>query len=595
MDMFGRVRFLVAVTAFVLAWLPAIADDASQAKREIEAQYARLSAATGAADIDAMRAMHDPEYREVQADGEEHDLDAVISAWQSVLSAITDFSSRFEIETIDAGAGEATVVVREFQSFTSATPFTSKAATRIEATSRDLWTMTDGGWKRRRADVQLVRIWLDGNLISEQKPDPPVTAEERAAIVRDIGARALPLKTVLAGSGADDLAGLDGIIDDARIVSLGEASHGTAEFFQMKHRLLEYLVEKKGFTVFAIEGNWPEAEVADRYIKTGEGDAAAALAAMYFWTWQTLEVRAMLDWMRAYNLRRGDRPALSFTGFDMQTTSVAMQRVLDLLGQIDSTDRKTAEALYDGITKLQTNDTPDSAADISAEDKARLRDNAAAVLALIEAKREAILKVAAAEGYRDARQAARIVMQAVAMFTAAGGGLHERDRAMADNVRWLVEERFPGEKIVLWAHNGHVGTTPQLGEKNQGMHLRDRYGDQMVVVGFASHHGEVRAKRMTEGKFMPGGPAALPLAPPLPTSVESVFHEAGLPRFILDLRRLPDDSALGRWLATPRPHRSFGAVYDPDLPSEFFERTILLQTYDAIIFIAESTAAKPLQ
>jgi erythromycin esterase len=125
-----------------------------------------------------------------------------------------------------------------------------------------------------------------------------LSAEQCAAVVRDLCAHALPFRSALAGNGFDDLTGLDRLIGDARIVALGEASHGTAEFFQMKHRLLEYLVERKGFTVFAIEGNSPEAQVANPLIKTGEGDAGAALAAMYFWTWQTEEVSALLHWMR---------------------------------------------------------------------------------------------------------------------------------------------------------------------------------------------------------------------------------------------------------------------------------------------------------
>jgi len=594
--MFRKTCLILIVTAHALASSPAIADAPLEVRHGIEAAYARLSAAIGNKDMDAIRAAHVPEYREIQADEKEHDLTAVMAAWQAVLAAMSDFNSRVEIDRIDVNAGEATVLAREFQSFTGPSPLPSKATTRITAASRDIWTKTDDGWRRRRSEVQLVQVWVDGNMVSELKPEPPLTPEEHIAIVRDLRGQALPFNTVLAGNGFDDLAGLDRIVGDARIVSLGEASHGTAEFFQMKHRLLEYLVEKKGFTVFAIEGNWPEAEAADRYIKGGEGEAATALAAMYFWTWQTVEVRAMLDWMRAYNMRRGERPILSFTGFDMQTATVAVKRVLDLLGRVSSADRKAAQDLYEGIEKLQDNDDAlNTATAVPAEEKTRLRNNAAVVLAIMEAKREAVLSVATAEDYRDARQAARIVLQAAEMYAGTAGGLSERDRAMADNVRWLVEERFPGEKIILWAHNGHVGVAPQLGENNQGMHLRDRYGDKMVVLGFASHHGEVRAKRMAGGKIMPGQPVALPLSPSMTMSVESVFHEAELPRFVLDLRRVPKDSALGRWLATPRAHRSIGAVYDPDRPSDFYERTILPATYDGIVFIAQSTAAKPLE
>ena len=186
----------------------------------------------------------------------------------------------------------------------------------------------ESGWQRGRSEIPSEEAWVNGKFHSEHTFEPPLSADAWASIVRELGAQALPFKTVLAGSGFDDLAGLDGMIGNARIVALGEASHGTAEFFQMKHRLLEYLVETKGFTVFAMEAPWAEAQLADRFIKTGEGSAAAALVAMHFRIWQTEEVRAMLDWMRAYNSTRGERPELSFAGFDMQSANVAIRQVI---------------------------------------------------------------------------------------------------------------------------------------------------------------------------------------------------------------------------------------------------------------------------
>ncbi len=150
-----------------------------------------------------------------------------------------------------------------------------------------------------------------------QPPTDPETVKRVAAELRQ---RAVPLTTAEAGNPYQDLAAFGKAIGDARVVALGEATHGTREIFQMKHRLLEYLVKEKGFTVFAIEANWPESMAVDRYIKTGEGDPRKALADMYFWTWQTEEVLAMVEWMRAYNQAAGSRPQVSFTSFDMQTS-----------------------------------------------------------------------------------------------------------------------------------------------------------------------------------------------------------------------------------------------------------------------------------
>ena len=558
-----------------------MSDTEPPARLAIEMQYARLGEAVRHKDLDALRALHMPAYRELEISGQERDLEAVIAEWHADFVAVIEPTFQADIDDVDLDGDEAKVAARSVLIFLDAPSAALRYGIRIETTRRDCWIKTDAGWRLGRSEKQTIKSWIDDNLDRETTSSPPLTAEQRAAVVRDLCARALPFKSVLAGNGFDDLAGLDRLIGDARIVALGEATHGTAEFFQMKHRLLEYLVERKGFTVFAIEGNWPEAEVADRFIQTGEGDAGAALATMRFWTWQTMEVAALLTWMRRYNATPSKRPALSFTGFDMQYPQAAATRAIDILHRAGSADRDAVRALYDGIERL---DKPDS--DITA---AQLVDGARKALALID--EQGATPALTADDNRDLRQAARIVLQALEMRTDIG----ERDRAMAENVRWLLEERFPGRKIVLWAHNRHIGTNLDCSARSLGDHLRDRYGDQMAIIGFATHHGEVRAVRMKEGKFQRGGPVALPLPPTREVSVETLFQEAGLSRFILDLRNLPTDSAVGAWLAKPRSHREMGAVYDPDRDSNYYEHVCLPAMFDCVVFIAESTAAKPLK
>ncbi len=174
------------------------------------------------------------------------------------------------------------------------------------------------------------------------------------------------------------------------------------------------------------------------------------------------------------------------------------------------------------------------------------------------------------------------------------GSVVSRDQSMAENVRWLAEEKFPGQKIVLWAHNGHVGATPIAGSKSMGVHLRESYGDKMVVLGFASHSGEIRAKHLVGDKWQPGGPVALKLSPPKPISIEGIFAETGLPRAVIDFRHMANGGALAKWLAQPRLHRSIGAGFDPDQPNTVYEEVDLPKAYDGLIYIAQSTAAKPL-
>jgi erythromycin esterase-like protein len=146
-----------------------------------------------------------------------------------------------------------------------------------------------------------------------------------------VKANAIPFTTPEAGHGFDDLRPLKKIVGDARIVSLGEPTHGTREAFQMKHRLLEFLVEEMGFSIFSIEANMPESYELNQYVIEGKGNPNKLIGGMYFWTWNTEEVLAMVEWMKDWNQKHPDKPRLQFTGFDMQTSTVAATLARDFI------------------------------------------------------------------------------------------------------------------------------------------------------------------------------------------------------------------------------------------------------------------------
>jgi erythromycin esterase len=566
--------------------VPAV-DGEIEMRRELVAAYARIDAAVSKLDLDAARAVYAPGFRELAINGEERDLAELAAELKGGAANVTDFSYFVTINTIAPSGSEAVVVALVTQTYTMSVG-SYRVDVRHEDIRQDTWRRSEGGWHLCRSETHRSSTWNNGRLVSDETRVAPLAPGERADIVRDLSVIVQPFDTVRAGSGFDDLLFLDEMIGDARIVALGEASHGTAEFFRMKHRLLEYLVERKGFSVLAMESPWVEGLATDRFIKTGEGGVAAALAGTHFSIWKTTEVSDMLDWMRAYNRSRGDRPVLSFAGFDMQSTKAASSLVLayaDCLGA-EASDR--IRELYRGIETLDRRDT-----DVPAAEKLRFKDNAIEAIRLLEAFRGSVRDVSSVETHRDALQAARIVLQACEMHS-GGDGLPPwaiRERSMAENVKWLLEERFPGEKIVLWAHNGHVRTAPYSGIDSQGMYLRAWYGAQMVVLGLASYHGEVRARRMVKNSVRSGPYVTLPLAPARTASVEGLSHATGLSRFVLDFRRISRDSPLGRWLDQPRLHRSIGDGYDPEV-DDVYEAVRLPKLYDGMIFIAESTAAR---
>ncbi|MGD2093071.1 MAG: erythromycin esterase family protein, partial [Candidatus Aminicenantes bacterium] len=158
-----------------------------------------------------------------------------------------------------------------------------------------------------------LQLSLDGKPYLQIKPEPLVPTEQDLKWIR---ARAIPIKTTDPINDHSDLQPLKEIIGNRSIVALGEGTHGTSEFFKMKHRITKFLAEEMGFTVFAIEASMPEAREVNRYVLTGQGDPKKALAGLYFWTWNTREVLAMIQWMREFN--RSGKGRIEFFGFDMQ-------------------------------------------------------------------------------------------------------------------------------------------------------------------------------------------------------------------------------------------------------------------------------------
>src|SRR6266550_1802221 len=199
------------------------------------------------------------------------------------------------------------------------------------------------------SDVAIRHYLALGGLVLELVVCPTLTGQatkspSSISVPREVTSwfksAAMPLDSTSPESGLDDLRQMESTIGNARIVAMGEATHGTREFFQLKHRMLEFLVEKKGFTVFGIEANWPESLAVDEYVRNGTGDPRAALDSLSFWTWNTDEVLDMIRWMRNYNQDPKHTNNLKFFGFDMQGAQVAVRNAESYLEKVDPGEAK---------------------------------------------------------------------------------------------------------------------------------------------------------------------------------------------------------------------------------------------------------------
>ena len=395
-------------------------------------------------------------------------------------------------------------------------------------------------------------------------------------VVDWIRAAAVPLLTPQAGHGFAEMAPLAKIVGDARIVALGEATHGSREIFQLKHRMLEYLVSELGFTVFAIEANWPESEAVNDYVLTGKGDPAAALAGLYFWTWNTEEVLDLIRWMRQWNAVPGHRQ-VKFYGFDMQTASVAARELAAVLTKLDPKTGTELEKLRPSFEGSKTGSEP---AKTSWGPLKAALERAAARL---PAERPRGMPE---RDWLVARQYVRVLEQWVELNEQESDDFALRDRAMADNLRWIAEVAEPEARIVAWAHNAHVANAV-TSRPWMGSHLAKELGDAYLPIGFLFHHGSFQANDYTGARR---GLAEFTLGAPLPGTLEDTFARAGWPLAVLDLRR-PPAGAVADWLDRRQRMRETGAGFSNE--QNMLVSRVLPHEFEAVIYVESTTRARP--
>ena len=415
----------------------------------------------------------------------------------------------------------------------------------------------------------------------------PAEIQARAAAGEWLRANAIPFETTEPGSGFEDLMPLKEMIGDAHIVALGEATHGTHEFFQMKHRLVEFLVEEMGFNVFAMEVDWAEANSVNDYVQNGpcRGNEAKLLADLGYWTWNTKEVLDMIRWMCTHNQDPGDAPKVSFAGFDMQNPDTAIANVTSYLQKVDPSYTKAA---IDRYACIRSPGRRSGYAALSNEEQAACRSGLQEVFDHLVAERSAYEDQSSPQEFAVAEQSARVVLQAEDLL-ADGMNTSDRDRYMTENVTWLLEQAGPDARIILWAHNDHVANRVISAWRSMGSHLKETYGKEIVSLGFVFDHGNFNAYVCDFEANQCEGPDShyIPSAPP--GSYEWYFAAAEMPRMILDLRDVSTASPATAWLEGPRSIHRVGAAYNPDFPEPYSREADLMTEFDIVVYFNETT------
>ena len=404
----------------------------------------------------------------------------------------------------------------------------------------------------------------------------------------------------------DDYADLLGFIGDARFVLLGEASHGTHEFYRERARITQQLVLHKGFTAVAIEGDWPDAYRVNRFVQ-GLGDDSFAVDALAgfqrfpTWMWRNVEVVDFVEWLAAHNAARPEADRVGFYGLDLYSLHASMAAVLHYL---DRRDPEAAAQVRERYACFEQYGADTQLYGLMAGLRGARDCEAEMVAALVELRRRAVNEHGSqdkGEDAFDAEQNARLVRNAESyyrtMYRSDVSSWNLRDRHMAETLgeieRHLQRKGRP-PKIVVWAHNSHLGDARatdmgrRRGEINLGQLVRERHGHDAVLLGFTTHTGTVTAASDW------GGPARrMQVLPSRADSHERLMHALEVDRFLLLLR---GSDASARLLRQPRLERAIGVIYRPETErlSHYFHAT-LPQQFDALIHLDKTRALEPLE
>ena len=383
---------------------------------------------------------------------------------------------------------------------------------------------------------------------------------------------------------------------DARIVLLGEASHGTSEFYRARAAVTRRLIERHGFNIVAVEADWPDAANVDRFVRhrpRREGEEAA-FRRFPTWMWRNREVDDFVRWLRAHNEGREAAAMTGFYGLDLYNLSGSIRAVIDHLDDVDPDAARVARERY-GCLLPWSRDPARYGRLALSEGYARCQAPVLAMLRELQARR---LHDAAEDGdeWLDAAANARLVKNAEAyyrvMYEGAAESWNLRDTHMFETLCQLLDAKGPDARAVVWAHNSHIGNAAftEMGrerdELNLGQLVKERFGEAARLIGFGTHSGTVAAATDWDGPM-----EVKRVRPSLEGSQERLSHDSGLDRFLLDLR----SGSISETLMEPRLERFIGVIYRPETERwSHYAEAILPRQFDAWLWFDETEAVTPL-
>ncbi len=417
--------------------------------------------------------------------------------------------------------------------------------------------------------------------------EPETQQHELNEYEEDVLAELNKFITPLAGTSPSltesDLAVFDQLAS-AQVIGLGEATHGTKEFFDMKHRIFRYLVENHGYQIFGFEADMGECIYIDRFITKGIGSLDEVMKKMHFWTWRTLEVRDLILWMKEYNQGKNDQDQIHLLGVDCQFATYNKALIEEYLDNYDTESPDYITTILSEINSMtyQQRDSIDS------EQKILLQVKCDSVYNYFETNSVSLI---AKSGDFEYKLIVRLIEQSKQFLDVITDGSNTyRDFYMAKNTIWLTTLLNGYTKVVSWAHNGHINKDPRYNP--QGNFLSQELDSDYKAIGFSFNQGTFQAVKYNRNTNNFSGLMQHNITKTPPRESYNYLFYATIPEdFILIFSNIPKSNSLHTWLNTEHKFISIGALYNIDDYESYYYNMNLYLIFDAIIHIENTTSA----
>ena len=393
----------------------------------------------------------------------------------------------------------------------------------------------------------------------------------------ELKSKLISLKTVQAGNGFEDLQPLKEILKDKQVIAMGDATYGTKESIQMKHRMFEFFVEEMGYRVLGIEADFGTVQVVNDYILNGRGNATDAFKGVNYNEWYTRDILDMVEWMRKYNEESNHKTKVKLYGITSGEPYESKKKILNYLKKTDENIFKEFDSKLKNLLVLHELDN----------DKANIEQ----LKNIFNENKNKFIEKTSKDEFEIVAQCLEIIRQKIehnikVRVTDLAGAQNLEEKNVADNVKWILdyESEFGNDKVLLWSYNSRVNKS--IGQyTSMGEQLKNLFDDKYYAIAFDFYQGTFMAIPTDGGQFR-----KFSVEKSREDSIAGVFEKTGVPLSFMDFKSASQDSNMKKWLSEVQKVHSY-YVYD-GVEEHLYINDIPMQSYDGLIYIKETSTSK---